>query len=204
MTSSPAKKIALTFDDGPSPDNTPMLLDILSEYNVPASFCVLGSLIESNEALLKRMLSINCEIVNHSWNHEYLAKSPEEVIYDNIQRTDDAIFRACGVRPQYFRPPYGASNECLKSALKNLKKTGLLWNSDPEDWKLRDATKIASAVLDSVTDGGIIILHDIYTPTCMAAAVIIPELLQRGYELKTVSDLLKHRNPVPGKFYGHA
>ncbi len=201
---SPTKIIALTFDDGPSPDNTPMLLDILSEYNVPASFCVLGSLIESNEALLKRMLSLNCEIVNHSWNHEYLAKAPKEVIYDNIRRTDDAIFRACGVRPRFFRPPYGASNECLQSVLKSLEKIELLWNSDPEDWRLRDAQKVTSAVLDSVAGKEIIILHDIYTSTCMAAAVIIPELLHRGYELKTVSDLLKHKNPVPGKAYGHA
>ena len=119
MTASHSKNIALTFDDGPSPDNTPMLLDILSEYNVPASFCVLGSLIESNEALLKRMLSLNCEIINHSWNHEYLTKVPEEEIYDNIRRTDDAILRACGVRPRFFRPPYGASNECLQSVLKS-------------------------------------------------------------------------------------
>ena len=204
MSDAAEKSIALTFDDGPSPENTPGLLDILTEYKVPASFCVLGSLIESNEYLLQRMLSLSCEIVNHSWNHEYLSKAPEEEIYENIRRTDDAIVRACGVRPRFFRPPYGASNEQLQSVLIRMEKAELLWNADPEDWKLRDTSQIISAVLDSAADGQIVIMHDIYAPTCAAASVIIPELLNRGYELKTVSELLKHRHPVPGRAYGHS
>ena len=203
MTALKEKTIALTFDDGPSPDTTPMLLDILSAYKVPASFCVLGSLVSTNEEILQRIVSLNCEIVNHSWNHENLTKYPEAEIEENIRRTDAEIFRACGVRTRFFRPPYGATNPPLMAVTQRLGKPQLLWMVDSEDWKLRNAPDIIPAVLHAADNKAIVLMHDIYRSSCEAAAVIIPELLKQGYELKTVSDLLKHRNPCPGQIYGH-
>ena len=197
--------VALTFDDGPSPETTPKILDLLSEYDAKATFCVLGSLVRLYPDIVKRAVSSGCEIVNHTWNHERLTQLTDEEVLSNIQASDLAISEASGVHPFLIRPPYAAYNKHLLKLMKKSGKAGLFWYNDSLDWKLRDAQQIIPHVLDSVKDRDIILMHDLYPSTYEAAAVIIPELIKRGFELKTVSGMLEEKNIplISGQRYRH-
>ena len=197
--------VALTFDDGPSLYTTPKILDLLSEYNVKATFCVLGDRARLFPDTVKRAVSLGCEIASHTWNHEDLTTLTDEEVLNNLQETDLAIFRASGVHPFLIRPPYAAYNKHLLRLIKKSGKAGLFWRNDSWDWHSRDAKQIIPEVLDSVQDGDIILMHDLYEATYEATAVIIPELLKRGFELKTVSGMFEEKNIplVSGQRYYH-
>lgn len=194
---------AITFDDGPSADVTPRVLDLLEQHHVTATFCVTGACAEKYPELLRRMTAQGCEIVNHSWNHERFTDLSCEEIIVSLEKAEEAIFDACGRHTVFVRFPYGAWDERAAAAAYVFEKALLWWNVDSFDWKYRDAGVIIPSVLDAVKDRQTILLHDIYLSSFEAAAGIIPELKDRGYELTTAGGILrKHGIPIlPGKHY---
>lgn len=194
---------AITFDDGPSDKVTPRVLDLLKQYNVPATFCVTGAGAEKHPELLCRMTAQGCEIVNHSWSHEKLTDISCEEIIVSLEKAEEAIFNACGEHTVFIRPPYGAWDDRVAAVAYVLEKALLRWNVDSFDWKYRDAGVIIPKVLNEVRDGHVILMHDIYLSSYEAAAVIIPELKNRGYELMTAGGILKRRGITvnPGMNY---
>ncbi len=180
-------RIALTFDDGPGAF-TGRLLDELKQRDVKATFFVLGSRVPGNEELIARMVNEGHEVGNHSYSHPIFKKMNQAAISQEITRAADLIEQAGGVRPWLVRPPYGDVSSPVKAALS---EPLILWSVDPLDWKLRDTDAVVKAVLSTVRDGDIVLLHDIYSTTVDAALIVIDRLSEEGYDFVTVSELFE-------------
>ncbi len=179
--------VALTFDDGPNPEYTPVLLDGLKERGVKASFFLLGKYVEENQELVRRMVEEGHLVGNHSFNHVILSKVPVEEAVAEIEKTNDAIKEVTGESPRYIRPPYGEWNDQLDERIDMEK---VLWNVDPLDWKVLDREKVAGHIMTHVRNGSIILLHDSYPSTVEAAFEVIDTLKDQGYTFVTVDELL--------------
>ncbi len=188
--------VALTFDDGPNPETTTKLLDMLKARGVKATFFVLGSRAAQNPSILKRMVAEGHEVANHSWNHPQLPKISRAAAEKQIEDTQAAVERAIGKRPIYMRPPYGAMTPALRSHLEQ--KYGLTfvyWSVDPLDWKNRNANTVREKVLSQVHPGAIILLHDIHPTTVAAVPQMLDTLIARGYKFATTSEIIAMDRP---------
>lgn len=183
--------IALTFDDGPSKNYTPMILDVLKENDANATFFVLGSEVKKNKDILIRMVKEGNEIGNHSYNHNDLTSISDDELRQQLVGTDEFIEDITGHIPTVMRPPYGRVNDELN---KKIYKPIILWSLDTRDWENRNTEKICSNILENVKDGDIVLMHDIHRTTEEAVEIVVPELVKRGYQLVTVSELNKYRN----------
>ena len=194
--------VALTFDDGPSRfDNR--ILDALEANGGRATFFMVGYLVPQYKPVVQRMIADGCELGNHSWKHENLSKLSEAGVRESIQKTNDAIAAIAGAPATVVRPPYGATGGHAKSTIGAMGYASILWNIDTLDWKTKNADSSVNAVLNSVKDGDIILMHSIYGASAEAAERIIPELKRRGYQLVTVSELANARGGMSaGKSYG--
>lgn len=178
--------IALTFDDGPFTSVTSRILDVLLEYNAGATFFVVGSRIEMYSDTLKRIYEDGFEVASHTWSHKNLNTLNDKEIEKEFSNTKDVLNKYVPVENILVRPPYGSANETVRS----IAKTSLInWSLDSQDWKSRDADKIIRHVLDTVQDGDIILMHDLYDCTAEAVEALVPELTERGYRLVSVSEL---------------
>lgn len=180
------KKVALTFDDGPDPVHTLEILSLLDQYQARATFFVLGNRVDFYPSIIQEMADKGHEIGNHTWNHKDLTKLSSDQIKNEINKTSNAIKAVIGEGPQLYRPPYGAINDQVRGAT-NLKP--VLWTVDPQDWLHRDATKVFNHVKANVTDGSIVLMHDIYGSTVEAVGKILSYLAAEGYQFVTVSEL---------------
>ena len=194
--------VALTFDDGPNA-NTSRVLDILEKYNVKATFFVLGTNIKGYEDIILRMKELGMEIGNHMYSHKLMTRLTEEEITSEIKKVDDLVFDIINRYPSLIRPSYGTSN---KRMLKIIDRPVIIWDIDTLDWKYHNSTRISNKILDKVSDGDIVLMHDIYSATANSLEITIPKLLDKGYQLVTVSELfyLKEKELNAGKIYGRA
>ena len=181
--------VALTFDDGPS-RYTSQILDTLEKYGVRATFCVIGNLVDARKDTVKRAFDSGCEIIGHSWDHRDLTKLSEDEIKRELNDTSSAIEMITGVDTRLYRPPYGAVNNTLKNVSAGQGYAIIYWSVDPMDWNTRNADEVYSAIMADVRDRAIVLSHDLYGSTADAMERVIPELLSRGYQLVTVSELL--------------
>ncbi len=180
--------VALTFDDGPFTKVTNRIMDVLLEYEAGATFFVVGSRLEMYSDTLKRLYENGFEVASHTWSHKNLNKLTEKQITKEITRTLDGLKKYIPVENVLLRPPYGSADETVRG----LAKTALInWSLDSEDWKSRDAEKIIEHVLDTVQDGDIILMHDLYECTAEAVEYLVPELIERGYRPVSVSELFR-------------
>lgn len=197
-----SKLVALTFDDGPN-YNTNKVLEVLEKYGVTATFFVLGSKIKGNEHILQRIDSSGSEIGNHTYNHLLLTKYQEDIIEEEIESTNNLIYEVTGKYPKLLRPSYGSVNNRIK---KVSKYPIIIWDIDTLDWKYHNSRIIAKRVINKVSDGDIVLMHDVYSATANALNIIIPELQSRGYTFVTVSELFYYKGITleKGKVYGYA
>lgn len=180
------KMLALTYDDGPG-KYTSALLDCLEENNARATFFMLGENIEYYPEEVQRMVSLGCEIGNHSWDHPNLDNLTVEAAVDQYQRVDDALLRVCGQISTVARCPYGNGNS---EKFQAIGKPFFMWSLDSMDWSYRDVEKDYNSVMNGdLTDGSIILMHDIHPESVEASLRIIPDLVARGYKLVTLSEL---------------
>jgi polysaccharide deacetylase family sporulation protein PdaB len=194
------KVIALTFDDGPDPLDTPAILDLLGQYEAKATFFVVGQRVEKYPAIVQRETAEGHEIANHTYSHKYMDKRKlsAEGIEAEIMKTERIIIQAAGHKPYLFRPPGGYYNEHVVSASKRsgYKVVMWSWHQDTEDWNTPGVGKIVNKVLKNARNGDIVLFHDYVegkTQTVEALKQILPELKQRGFRFITVSELLTHR-----------
>ncbi len=191
--SSARGKVALTFDDGPHPRYTPAILEILDEYGIEATFFVIGRNVENYPEAFQALLESDCEIGNHTYTHRNIGRMSEEEICRELELTEQAIEKNSSLRPSLFRPPEGAYGEKIERASRECGYDIVLWSIDTLDWAHTPSEAIASKVLGSIGDGDIILMHDYVShgnTTLGALRIIIPELLARGYEFVTVSELI--------------
>jgi peptidoglycan/xylan/chitin deacetylase (PgdA/CDA1 family) len=194
--------VALTFDDGPSAA-TARILTLLEENGGRATFCVVGNRVEKYADTIRQATAQGCQVIGHSWDHKDLTKLPADSVWAELGNTADIIEAANGIRPTMFRPPYGASNDAVRTISKELGFALITWNVDTLDWKTKNADKVYAAVMKDVSDGSIILCHDLYDTTADAMERVIPELIAQGYQLVTVEELLSFsQNAVePGNVY---
>lgn len=159
----PLKTIALTFDDGPSPEYTFRVLEKLHKYNVKATFFLVGYRVEENCSLVKLIINEGHEIGNHTYDHPFLTDLTEDQQYLEITRTQKSISECLGndqYRPIWFRPPYGSTNSATFDILKKLGLNSIVWSIDTVDWRNTSTPKsIADLILGSKGQD-IVLMHD--------------------------------------------
>lgn len=180
-------EVALTFDDGPSPKYTPLLLDGLKERNVRATFFLLGKNVKENQELVQRMQAEGHLLGNHTYNHVQLNKIPETTARQEILKTNNEIYEATGKYPEYMRPPYGAWKKNMELCVEMLP---VFWDIDTLDWKSQNVDAILKAAGEEPEDGSIILMHDEYQTSVEAALLLIDRLKEKGYEFVTVDELI--------------
>ena len=195
--------IALTFDDGPSGQYTARLLDGLQARGVHATFFLCNYRIQAYSYLMPRYAAEGHELASHSATHATLTACSPANLAAELDVTSAALQAATGTAPTLMRPPGGAYNGPVLRALQARGLSCILWNVDPQDWLLRDRQKVVDAVLSSVGDGDIVLLHDMSDASVDAALEIIDTLQARGYRFVTVSELAARKGVTlePGKVY---
>jgi len=189
------KWIALTFDDGPG-RYTQQILDLLEYHGGKATFFVLGAYVWNQRQIIRNMIEQGSEAAGHSWHHYNLTELEEQEIKDQITYTDNAILHVTGVPPpKFFRPPFGAYDDAVKDAAREVGSAIIMWNIDSRDWRHRNADYIYDYIMERAENGAIILCHDIHETTAEAMERIIPELIEQGYKLVTVSELLGETTP---------
>ena len=186
--------VALTFDDGPKAETTNLLLDGLSRRGIHATFFIIGENVAGNEDLLLRMDREGHQIGMHTFHHRSLAGVSGADFYAEVDELRRTLSGLLGRENFMLRPPYGAITPA------NRAKAGspiILWGVDPEDWRDRDSDRQTAAILNTVRDGSIILLHDIYEASVETALRVADELMAKGYKLVTVEELFALRGITP-------
>lgn len=183
--------IAITFDDGPHPQNTPRLLDMLRARNIKATFYVIGRSVDLYPQVVRRAVAEGHEIGNHTHTHRLLSKLSDDEVRGELTRCRDAVARAAGVQMRTMRPPYGGLLQRQREVVHaEFGYPTILWSVDPLDWKRPGASVISSRILSGTTAGGIVLAHDLHAQTVDAMPATLDGLLRRGFKFVTVSQLL--------------
>lgn len=193
--------VAITFDDGPHPVITPKLLTLLSKYDSRASFFDIGYLMEDYPDVVKAEVDSGSDVGSQAYSHVNLDNLTSTEIKEEIKKSNDIYKKITGEDLKYIRAPYGSANNQTR---KSIDYPLIHWCVDSQDWKHRDADKIIEEVKNTKNlDGKIIIFHAIYDSTYEAMEKLIPELIDEGYQLVTVSELAEYKgyNFEKGKIY---
>lgn len=187
-----SKRIALTFDDGPTKYTGPVL-DILRKAEIPATFFVIGSQVGPNREIVRRIVRDGHALANHTWSHANVSAGGAAA-NSQLMDTQYALQKAVGRAGCLMRPPGGAVGPGLVAWLRKHKKLGVLWDVDSNDYRLPSAAKMIREIVSATRPGSIILLHDgggDRTRTVAAVPAIIRQLKAKGYEFVTVPELLK-------------
>lgn len=190
------RAVVLTFDDGPS-ESTPRLLELLASLHVRATFFLCGQNARRLPEVARRICEAGHEIGNHGFSHSYYHLRSPSFVREDVRKGQQAILETAGVRPRWFRPPYGVRWFGLRRAFRELGLVGVQWTVIGNDWKL-PAAKIVDRVARRVSNGAIVCLHDgrglepnpDIQATLDAVSQLIPLLRSRGFELETLGGLL--------------
>ncbi|MBS4195622.1 polysaccharide deacetylase family protein [Lederbergia citri] len=183
------KKVALTFDDGPHPENTQKILSHLEKYGAKATFFQIGKLVDENPGITAEVFNKGHEIASHTWNHPDLITLNADQVEEEISTTQNVIKTVIGEAPVHFRPPYGNTNESIKEIARGYGETEVLWTVDTLDWKSRDPEAILQIVQEEVRDKSVILMHDIHRTTVEAVERVLKFLDDEGYEMVTLRNL---------------
>ena len=183
--------VALTFDDGPHAVYTDQILDILEKNGAVATFFEVARNLPKAPDAVRRAVDLGCEIGSHSYRHANLGKM-DQAAQPAAQAAAAALFQeVLGTTPTLLRPPYGSMNKTLKTTCG---RSIVTWSIDTEDWLSKDADKVVASVQNAGNlDGQVILLHSIYGSTVEATEVLVPWLLEQGYQLVTISELIQLR-----------
>lgn len=181
--------VALTFDDGPSAVYTPIVLDILAEYDVEATFFVTGSNAKRYPKLIQRMIDEGHSVQNHTCGHAWLTRYDNRGVIQQIECQNDIIEEITRIRPRCVRPPFGAVNDRVRSLIAGLGMKTVMWDVDPWDFQRPGSSITAARVLRATGPGDVVLLHDTAGhSTYNALHTIIPALRKRGYTFETLCD----------------
>lgn len=198
QTIDPNKKmIALTFDDGPHPENTKKIMDALESYGGRSTFFMLGKNVKQYPDLVKEVHQRGHEVANHSWDHSFRIAASlsnpmnKQEVSDELYDTNDEIYKTIGFEPTLFRPPFGAINTTLRETCE---MPMVLWDVDSRDWESHNPTSIHNIIVDGVKQGNqVILLHDIHKESVDGLISTLKDLHKEGYQFVTVSTLLQYK-----------
>ncbi len=187
------KVIALTFDDGPWPETTEQVLDILKSNNIKGTFFVVGQNLKNYPELGKQIVAQGHVIANHTWHHWYHFFNQQAAAFE-IDRTTDLIYQVTGVKTNLFRPPGGILHNGLVAYAKGQKYTVVMWSADSIDYKSPSVPKLINNVIKDSKPGGIVLMHDgggNRSRTVQALPEIISNFRKQGYRFVTIPELLE-------------
>jgi len=195
------KLVSLTFDDGPSPVYTPLILDILKEKGVKASFFVVGQSVEKYPDIARRIVAEGHDIGNHTYSHRDLVPSTRNVVLNQLRKTDLAIEKATGTRTRLFRPPRGIFSNAVRKVVVAEGYKLVLWTTSSIDWSGASPKAMLSRIKLFTRNGGILLFHDSGAlirkegasreNTVRALPLIIDYLIdKRGYDIVPISVML--------------
>ena len=180
--------VALTFDDGPHAEYTDQILDILEENGAKATFFEVGRNLWNDADAVRRAEALGCEVGSHSYRHADLGKMSAEEIAADLQQADAVFTEVLGHVPNLLRPPYGSMNNAVKYTTG---RSVVTWSIDTEDWLSRDVDKILAKVSEAGDlTGQVILMHSTYETSVEAARELVPWLMEHGYRLVTVTELI--------------
>ena len=179
--------LALTFDDGPAPGNDSEILRLLARHGAVATFFVIGSAIGAHFELLERMVAAGCEIGNHSWSHAVLPGLPPGVQRGEVRATNE-VLAGIGIRPRWFRPPYGRTGAETEAIARAEGLESILWSLDSQDWTGHGADETARRVIGGLASGAVILLHSTADNSVAALPRILEHAAGRGYRFVTLSE----------------
>jgi polysaccharide deacetylase family sporulation protein PdaB len=197
------KWIALTFDDGPHPGYTERILKILDQYDVPATFFLVGQMAERHPDLVRAEAAGGHSIANHTYHHLSLTKIPQDSVATEIKACGEVLRSITGKAPHLFRPPGGEYNDQVAEASEALGYRMILWTDDPADYASPGADVIVKRTLDHVENGGIILLHDGIDQTIKVLPKILSYLKSHGYECVTIDEMLERKAIAAAKLRSH-
>ena len=185
--------IAITFDDGPHPKNTPRLLDMLKERGIKATFFLIGKSAATYPEIVRRIVAEGHELGNHTWDHKSLRAMSQTKIDEELQKTQDAIVAASGTTPLFYRPPGGQINKKqMEAVMEKFHYPSIVWEVDTNDWRSpRSIAKVHDTVMKETHAGSIILCHDIHVETVDAMPTTLDDLKKAGFEFKTISEMIK-------------
>ena len=190
----PSKRIALTFDDGPHPGQTHRILELLDRYQVHATFFMVGVNIENYPEVAKEVISRGHEVGNHTYSHAKIGSMSEGDVEEELARCEKILKERFDYEPHLFRPPQGALSNAIEGCSFEHDYRLILWSLDTRDWEVKNTNQIVKNVLSNVKGGDIILMHDYigtHSRTVEALEILLPKLIEQGYEPVTVSELLE-------------
>lgn len=189
-------QIALTFDDGPHPFLTHRILDILDRYDVRATFFMVGVNVINYPDAAREVIARGHEVGNHTFTHGAIGRLAANEVREELTKCEDALEELCEYRPHLFRPPQGVINDSITRCSETGDYSLILWSLDTRDWENKNTDEIVERVLSTIMPGDIILMHDyigLNSKTPEALELLLPKLIERGYEPVTVSRLLGDR-----------
>jgi peptidoglycan-N-acetylglucosamine deacetylase len=182
------RQVALTIDDGPATPYTAQVLDVLEQFGVVATFCMVGRQVSGRPDLARMVAERGHLLANHTWGHADLTRLSASRLGDEIDRAQDIIHRSTGRAPTFFRAPYGAWSGRVTEACATRGLRPLGWSVDPQDWARPSVPVLVSRLLRDTTPGSILLEHDgggDRSQTVAALKVVLPRLLEEGYRFVT-------------------
>ena len=192
-----SRAVALTFDDGPDAKSTPLFLDRLDKYGWKATFFMLGSMAEKDPALAREVLSRGHEIALHGYRHKNLLWRSPRATNEDIRRSFETISEIVGMRPRYYRPPYGVFNAQALLTANDLDLTPILWTAWGRDWRAKATPQtVISDLVPGIRPGSTLLLHDsdctsakdAYLSALGALALLEQRITARSLQIERLCD----------------
>ncbi len=187
------KKVAFTFDDGPSGRFTRQLLEGLQEREAKATFFLCGYRMELYPELPAEILGEGHEVGLHSYSHNSMIQMSREELETELEKTQEFLYELTGNRVKLLRPPGGEDSELLRQVAREKGLSLIHWSVDPRDWATHDCQQVKNNLLKEIEDGDIILMHDMSQSSVDAALEVMDELEKEGYGFVTVSELLSEK-----------
>jgi peptidoglycan/xylan/chitin deacetylase (PgdA/CDA1 family) len=185
------REIAITFDDGPHPEYTPKLLEILARYKARATFFVVGTKAEENPCLIQAEYSAGHSIANHTYHHVNLTRIPSRLVAVEITACGDVLKKITGEKCHLFRPPGGDYNRPVAETANDLGYTLVLWTINPGDYASPGKNVIEERTLARLANGGIILIHDGVQQTVDILPQLLEILQKMGFKFVTVDEMMR-------------
>lgn len=190
------KTVALTFDDGPNPHMTPLVLDVLKEYGIKATFFLVGTEVQKNQDIVRRMISEGHIVGNHTHSHKSVFPlSGAAAVQKELRMCNAAIAEVIGKKPKLFRPPFGVTNPIIGKEVMSLQMKAVGWSIRSFDTiSSINRGKVCERVVKNLRPGAIILLHDRCDNADKLLKNIIQSIINQGYTFTTIDKILKE-NP---------
>ncbi|MCI8478458.1 MAG: polysaccharide deacetylase family protein [Oscillospiraceae bacterium] len=184
------KMLSISFDAAWGNEDTQQLIDILEQYQVKATFFVVGEWVDKYPESVKALSDAGHEVMNHSNTHAHMSQLSREEIIADVEACNDKIEAVTGTRPTLIRPPYGEYDDNVISSIRSIGMEPIQWDVDSLDWKDLPASDITKRVVSKVQPGSIVLFHNAALHTPEALPTILETLLQEGYTFVPISEII--------------